>query len=414
MTDRLRCLSALVQDGALSLLFLLLPFSKAVAEISSSLLILGWLCDRCNPRTRRETIWLRPEVRPAAWALAVCVGAFALSILVSTDRILSLNGFVNKWLEYLLLCVAVADLSVRPGVAKRCGVFMVWSTLLVAFEAITQELTGKGPLRGYPLMVYERMTGPYENPIDLATYLLVAIPFLIALTGYVRRVARVGVWGVVAVATGCLIRTEAQGAWIGFAVALGCGCWLSRWLRRRFLAFLVLGAGLGAAILVPTGGWPRVTTLVDRGMQDRWFMWQAAWGMIRARPLLGHGLNTFMANYLTYWVGGEQQPRYAHNCYLQVWAETGLIGLVAFVWLLAQLGRRWLLGVRRMADGPPRALLAALIAGLTGFLVQAGIDTNLYSLRHAVFFWTLAGLALGLSEQGVDTTEQRTAPGRSA
>jgi putative inorganic carbon (HCO3(-)) transporter len=397
--DELRRLSASVQYVALFLLFLLLPFSNAVAEISSSLLILGWLCDRCNPRTRWQTLWLRPQVRPVIWALAGCVGVFAFSVLVSTDQALSLNGLVNKWLEYLLLFMAVADLGVRPGVAERCGMLMAWSTLLVAFEGITQELTGRGLLRGYSWIVYERMTGPYKNPIDLGTYLLVAIPILIALTGHVRSVPRVGVWGVVGVAAGCLIRTEAQSAWIGFVIALGCGFWLSRWLRGPFMVFLMLGIGLGAAILVPTGGMHTVTRWVDRGMQDRWFMWQAAWGMIRTRPLVGHGLNTFMANYLRYWVGGEQQPRYAHNCYLQMWAETGLIGLVAFVWLLAQMGLYLFREVRRTADGPLRALLAALIAGLVGFLAQAGIDTNFYSLRHAVLFWMLAGLALGLAER---------------
>ena len=132
------------------------------------------------------------------------------------------------------------------------------------------------------------------------------------------------------------------------------------------------------------------------GKTDRWVMWAAARGMIRDRPWLGHGVNTFMANYLTYWVGGEQQPRYAHNCYLQMAAETGLIGLSAFLLCLAALARRWIAGVRALA-APQRTWLLGLSAGLAAFLVQAAIDTNFYAMRQAALFWVLAGLALGLS-----------------
>jgi putative inorganic carbon (HCO3(-)) transporter len=137
-------------------------------------------------------------------------------------------------------------------------------------------------------------------------------------------------------------------------------------------------------------------SLLDAGAHDRWLMWQAALGMIRDRPWLGHGVNTFMANYLAYWVGGERFPRYAHNCYLQVAAETGLIGLSAFLGLLGAVFWRVLAGVRE-ATPEQRLLLLGLGAGLLAFATQSALDTNFYSLRQAALFWVLAGLAVGLS-----------------
>jgi putative inorganic carbon (HCO3(-)) transporter len=115
--------------------------------------------------------------------------------------------------------------------------------------------------------------------------------------------------------------------------------------------------------------------------------------------VLGHGLNTFMAHYLDYWVGGQRLPRYAHNCYLQVAAETGILGLAAFLWLLGALGARLFRALRGLPS-KDRLLLSGVCAGLLAFVVQAGIDTNFYSLRQAALFWTLAGLALGVSERG--------------
>ena len=44
-------------------------------------------------------------------------------------------------------------------------------------------------------------------------------------------------------------------------------------------------------------------------------------------------------------------------------------------------------------------LLSGFLAGLLAFVVQAGIDTNFYSLRQATLFWTLAGLAVGYAIQ---------------
>ena len=131
-------------------------------------------------------------------------------------------------------------------------------------------------------------------------------------------------------------------------------------------------------------------------------MWQAAWGMIRARPLTGLGLNTFMANYLTFWVGGERQPRYAHNCYLQTWAETGLVGLLSFLWFLAAVFVRMVRAIAQMPEGAARSTLLGLTAGLLGFVVQAALDTNFYTVRQAALFWVLAGTAVGLSVRTPD------------
>jgi len=126
-------------------------------------------------------------------------------------------------------------------------------------------------------------------------------------------------------------------------------------------------------------------------------MWQAAGGMIKDRPLLGHGINTFMANYLTYWVGGERQPRYAHNCYLQMAAETGALGLVAFLALLWGMGVQVRRGVRTTTSRE-RFLLLGLATGLLAFVIHAAVDTDFYSLRQAALFWVLAGCAVGVSD----------------
>jgi putative inorganic carbon (HCO3(-)) transporter len=269
---------------------------------------------------------------------------------------------------------------------------------VVIFEAVFQEMTGQGLLRGYPLKVFGRMTGPYENPIDLATYLMVLIPVLIAFVAVARGVARWLLVVLSAAAALCFGRTEALGAWMGFGASLlVIALWHPR--IRRFAMLLFIGCALvGGFFLRHEGHLAAAFSASEIGKRDRWVIWQAAIRMIHDRPLLGHGVNTFMANYLDYWVGGERQPRYAHNCYLQVAAETGLTGLAAFLWLLGMWIRRMFRAVQRI-DSDEQIRLLGLLAGLLAFLVHAGIDTNFYAIRQAALFWVLSGLALGMSER---------------
>ncbi len=386
-----------VQEGSLYVLLFLLPFSKAAVESFFGVLLATWLIARLDPATRRESVWFTPQFAGLRRALLAFLLVCALSIAVSQNPMLSLNGVVNKWAEYLMLFVIATDIAARRPVAERLPRVLAAAAIFVLFEAVTQERYGWGFFRNYRLDFFRRTTGPYENPIDLATFLIVILPPLITATVLNRahRSRALG-WGVlVAALMICLVRTEAVGAWLG----LGLGLILMA-LRhaplRRYLAAALAVAVLAGGFFIMKGKTSTQYSFSEIGTWDRWMMWQAAFGMIKDRPILGHGVNTFMSKYLEYWVGGERQPRYAHNCYLQVTAETGILGLVTFVWLLALLLRHVAAGI---ADLPPpdRLRLIGLAGGLVGFLAQAGLDTNFYALRQAALFWTMAGLAVGMT-----------------
>ncbi|MBI3087355.1 MAG: hypothetical protein HYY91_00490, partial [Candidatus Omnitrophica bacterium] len=161
----------LLQEGSLYLLLVLLPFSKAAVEILFGFLLLGWVLERLDPRTRRDTLWLKPALRPLGLALAGYLGICALSITVSRFPEVSVRAFFSKWLEYLWFFVIATDLGGRPAVLRRSLGALACSAFLVLVEGLSQEWLGHGLFRGYALHTFLRMTGPYENPIDLATYL---------------------------------------------------------------------------------------------------------------------------------------------------------------------------------------------------------------------------------------------------
>ena len=389
----------LIQEGSLYALLLLLPFSSAAVEISFGTLLLGWILVRLDPQTRSDTVWLEPRLFLLATAVLSYLGICALSTLVSDYPTKSAVGFVGKWLEYLWFFVMIADVSRRPHVARRSLYVLACSAVMVILESMVQERVGRGLILHYPFLMYKRITGPYQNPTDLATYLMVIIPLLFSASIIpARRLrSRLVLWLPLIPMLICLNRTDSVGAWLALGVALivGMAVFCSP-VRRASGLMLLLGiivvAGLG---LSQANRVRYLLSASDVGRIDRLFMWQAAAKMIRDRPVLGHGVNTFMANYVAYWVGGERQPRYAHNCYLQVAAETGLLGLISFLGVLWLFFQKLLAGIRRAAP-EDQALLFGCGIGLLAFALQAAVDTNFYSLRQAALFWILAGFALGL------------------
>lgn len=387
-----------VQEGSWYVLLFLLPFSNAVIEVVFGVLLITWLLQRADPATRKETVWIRPTLRPILWGLGAFLISCALSIAVSRYPKLSLQGFVWKWSEYLLFLVIVADVACRGRVIVRSLGVLSGAALLVIVEVVSQEVTGRGLLMRHALSVYDRMTGPYKNPTDLATYLMVIIPILLVFALSLGRWRRRWLMGLMVILLLCLARTESRGAWVGLGVGVACLLAHPGMLRRYAAALAVALVVTAVYCSYRTGHLSTFTSSSEVGNVDRGYMWQAALGMVKAHPVLGLGLNTFMANYLDYWVGGERMPRYAHNCYLQVAAETGLIGLGAFLWFLWHLFGRIIKAIRA-AHSTQKLLLVGYCAGLMAFVVQAALDTNFYSLRQAALFWTLSGAAIGLSER---------------
>jgi O-antigen ligase len=119
--------------------------------------------------------------------------------------------------------------------------------------------------------------------------------------------------------------------------------------------------------------------------------------MIKDHPLFGVGLGTFM----DYCAAYTNNPGvfYAHNCYLQIWAESGIFSLLFF---LLFIGYVFYKNINLCLARPGSLSLYALIglsAGLTGFLVHSFLEVHLYSFQLSFLFWTVLGLTAALSSQ---------------
>ena len=209
----------------------------------------------------------------------------------------------------------------------------------------------------------------------------------------------------------CLCWTYSRSAWIGFLVILLAAVVLD---RRKFL-FIGFFALVFVLIFLPsldnirhmhlitdnsntsiqkeisTGG---LKSILQEGGSGRFAFWNKALSIIRSSPLYGTGLNTYSKiiqqdpNPQTWW--------YAHNCYLQMAAETGILGLACFLWMLFVLLQNGVVFCYRFNEWKALTLLQGTVASLFGFLVQSFFDNTLYTVQLNALFWVLVGLMVAV------------------
>jgi hypothetical protein len=166
-------------------------------------------------------------------------------------------------------------------------------------------------------------------PNALAGFLLLTIPvhagwWLACRNNLSLQGRLLHVWAILLQAF-CLYRTGSKGAWLCAAIGLGVWWWLGA-PKRRWPGLLALGLA-GAVSLFPPVSESR-SALFRKGY------WAGAWGMIREHPVAGVGLGQFAHFYNRYRLPEGRDVRHAHNDYLELWAEGGLLVLIPWLLLL--------------------------------------------------------------------------------
>jgi O-antigen ligase len=116
--------------------------------------------------------------------------------------------------------------------------------------------------------------------------------------------------------------------------------------------------------------------------------------MILKRPVLGWGLGTFPVVYpqfRTFYTNFFVNE--AHNDYLQLLIETGLVGFGIMVWLVVTVYTRALKKIKNWSNDVGGAVSLACLLGLTGILVHSAVDFNLQIPANAALFYVFCTIA---------------------
>ncbi|WGY04587.1 O-antigen ligase family protein [Nocardioides sp. QY071] len=364
----------------------------------------------------------------------------ALGIVTS---VVSAAGGVNPGdavTRVLIACIALGY-AVGVAMAHRPGHERGGPDLLVVVGGCigAYALSGAGGLRAAAggWVVDGRLTGPFAQPNELGIFCAGVLPVAVACLVTARSRARAAV---LAAATLCIALawtlSMSRGAWIGGTVALAClavGVPRTRRLLRRagaaVLATCVLALVLPADVPLLGILGTRLRSLGDTGANEydaRPLIWGEAWRQISDRPWFGVGPDGYrVAATSSVSTVSAYGAEHAHDLYLTVLVERGVIGLTAGVIVLAGcvLAVRRQLAAQAVAarvgdeDGAVLSVRAlAVLAGLLAIAIHGVFDMPLWNPIVYGFTWTLLGMAIVAETVHVPTPrptpqpEARTSP----
>ena len=381
----------------LYILMFCLRFSKALIEISATFIILAWI-------VKKIFNW-QPVSTYLNIPIVVYILATFLSVIFSSDFALSLKNFGSKTMEYIILYFIVAEFVCDKRRLKNTVIVMLISAAMIGTDCIFQYFFGFDFLRHRALEA-GRITGSFQMPGDLAGYLapVLCLPLALCFLKFKKGIKYfLRVESIILVSL--LIVTIARGAWLGFIAAV---CFLGTLENKKILyvtvAFLlILGILIPHLIETPNNILGRLKSIFvfsDPSSLDRKAIWHVAIQMIKERPLFGQGLSTFMGNFARFGKDYYHLQHgiipYAHNCYLQIAAESGVVGLLSFLMVIGAFFSHTIISLRKIKDKFYHTVLSGISAGIIVTLVHSAVDTNLYSLQLSVLFWIMLGLNAGL------------------
>jgi O-antigen ligase len=176
--------------------------------------------------------------------------------------------------------------------------------------------------------------------------------------------------------------------------------------RRQLAVALACGMALLALMPLVDGafGFPLVAKFVrhwDWGGNGRLPLWRAAWAMFLDAPWWGHGPHTFVQLYRSYLhqlglpISSRVSP-WAHNLYLEVLAERGIIGFIALAVLLVHgLVAAWRL--QAAATGEAHRLGVGALAGLIGLCGAAAVELTFLRQWVVIVLFMMLGVIARLT-----------------
>ena len=240
-----------------------------------------------------------------------------------------------------------------------------------------------------------RVYSTLANPNVLGEYLLLVIPiacaFAFSADNWKKRIAALLAAGIMGV---CLILTYSRGCYLGLLFAAAVFLVL---LDRRFLFLGILAVAL-CPLYLPESVISRFTSIgnmADSSTSYRVRIWLGSLAMLKDFGFsgVGYGSEAFNTIYPAYAMHGVY-AQHAHNLFLQILCDSGIVGLLVFLGLIVSFYRMMLTAIRHTSDSSARVLQIGGVSAVSGFLVQSLTDYTFYNYRVMLLFFGMLGLCV--------------------
>lgn len=386
-----------------------------LSELTVLLACAGFLSVLWSGKRRANSVahapWWKAWVLWMAWS--------AISVFYSIDRGTSLRSLV-AFTSYGLLAFVAGGLIQNPRDVKIWVRFLVGVSVVACIEGLFQyfgsfkdtlqlmdrlQASGQLDVHGWSVDVFhdflirKRIFSLFGWPNLFAGFLLLTLPMSLGLAYSEKRESRAAWLAVSGLLGTCLVLTLSMGAWIAAVISIIAIAWLARPNKRGAnpLHFVAIAALLLAMIWVGSLiAARRARPYINSSTHSRAVYVQGSANIIRRYPLQGTGIGTFGISYRALMPRedseGQHSAIHAHNTFLQVASELGLIGLALFVWMLRPMLAFVVSAAREMKRRP---LLFGVASGVLAFFVHSVLEQTFYEGATAPFWWIAVGILTG-------------------
>ncbi|OGZ36019.1 MAG: hypothetical protein A2815_00135 [Candidatus Portnoybacteria bacterium RIFCSPHIGHO2_01_FULL_40_12b] len=323
------------------------------------------------------------------YPILLIFAGFTISTLFSSD-IQTSAGIWKSWLiSPLLFFIIFIDIIKDRTQIKKSLIASTLSGAGVALISLWHWFSGDLTFDG-------RLKAFYLSPNHLAMYLAPILILSLALwqfakNKYQKILLVTGYWLLVVI----IYLTYSYGAWLGL---IGAGVFIFLSLRatpKKFflLCFLIILLFILIFSQFQTQKAQNLFNFSRSSLESRLMIWRTAVEIIKDQSLIGIGPGMFQKYYLKYqsefgpyleWAA--PQP---HNLFLAFWLQTGLIGLIGFIWLLFLFFRTNFKRLR-ITRYPLRI---TLIAAMIYILIHGLVDATYWKNDLSMIFWLIMALS---------------------
>ncbi len=378
------------------------PWSIFTLEAGATLLVLLWLAKQ----------WIDGEVKIKWNPLFLPMAVFAVLIVIQ----LAAGGTAYRhdtvsgallYCAYAMLCFLSSQVLFRNFQARRLAfVFSIYGAALASF-ALLQGIASNGKLYWMrtPRMGGQ-IYGPYVNHNHYAGLMemLVPIPLVLSVSHLASSRQRMLAAATAAVMASTIFLSGSRGGMLALLMELLIFAVVLVRRQRGIKTAVSVGAFLLIVISLLTwvGGGElgrRVSSISTETRSEitggmRLTIDRDALHMFAKKPVLGWGLRAFpvvypqFRSFYTNFFVNE-----AHNDYLQLLVEMGLLGFGAMLWFLIVVYRRAVGKIKDWTSDVSGTVTLACMLGCSGILVHSAVDFNLQIPANAALFYVFCTIA---------------------
>jgi len=356
----------------------------------------------------------------------------ALSLFWSNSPMVSLLEFPLFLAGPILYFIVANNIRDEHQINRLLTVLLIISSLLGIYGIFQYQGIDFAFWKGN--IARQQVFGLFGNVNYFAEYLIVPLPLAISLFFATRNRAHkiLLLIGILAMG-GSLILTFTRGSYLAIGISslfmfflylASRGKSFIKEHKKIFIFILILIVLVASLFTLPNPlnkpgtviskiqGRISISQLTkDTSLKRRIAIWKFTGMMIADNPILGSGIGTFKYNDLRYqakfFEQGDNRSIYpyglaakAHNEYLHLWAELGIIGLGIFLWLMISYFNYGIKFLKRTQDRYKQGMIIGLMGGIMAVLIDAIFNFPLHLPATLVPFWLFIGFIISIKYSG--------------